>query len=122
VHEEVSERVAEAKIMWIELICEDEAIIENNIRVTKLNNPDYVGQDPNQAFADFTTRIAQYTKVYETLDYRTEPYLSYIKSFDAGSRVETFNIRGLKQSKIVSFVSHIHTFPRAVYLCRTGES
>jgi 6-phosphofructo-2-kinase len=70
--------------------------VENNIRVAKLNNPDYAGQDPEQAVQDFKARIQQYLKCYEPLDWRAEPNISYIKSFNAGNRVEMVKVRGLK--------------------------
>lgn len=74
--------------MWIESICNDESIIEANIRDTKLFSPDYVGKDPQQAVdgevqhfrpvllpwltggvasSDFVQRIAQYKKTYQTV-------------------------------------------------------
>jgi hypothetical protein len=35
--------------MWVELICDDESIIEENIRETKLTSPDYAGVEPEAA-------------------------------------------------------------------------
>ena len=34
------------KIIWIESILKDEALIEKNIRAVKINYPDYNGVDP----------------------------------------------------------------------------
>jgi hypothetical protein len=42
----------------VESICTDEAIINKNIRDTKLFSPDYYGWQPDAAVADFKRRIA----------------------------------------------------------------
>ena len=34
------------QLVWIESICNDDKIIENNIRSSKLTSPDYEGVDP----------------------------------------------------------------------------
>jgi len=36
--------------MWVESICNDESIIENNIKLTKLSSPDYKQTDPETVF------------------------------------------------------------------------
>jgi hypothetical protein len=67
--------------MWIESICDDDQIIETNIRKTKLSSPDYKDVETElvfefyvlqtnpmiQATQDFKARIAQYNKRYEEL-------------------------------------------------------
>jgi hypothetical protein len=35
------------KLIWIESMCSDEAILEETIKRNKLNSPDYAGVDPD---------------------------------------------------------------------------
>ena len=110
------------KVLWVESICDNPEILASNLR-NKLNNPDYKGVDAEQALEDFRKRIAQYEKVYATVDAdsfttekahnaheeqpddrkiahpeeddrRDESSYSYIKIFDAGERTVTNNIQG----------------------------
>lgn len=52
-------------IIWVESICNDEESIGKNIKQAKMNNPDFVGVDPENVIADFKKRIDNYKKVYE---------------------------------------------------------
>src|SRR5262249_3589426 len=40
-------------VLFVEIICNDPAIIEANVRKNKLNLPDYDGMSPDEAFQDF---------------------------------------------------------------------
>ena len=44
-------------MLFCEIICDDPKIIDKNIVLTKLNNPDYKGIDPDKAVTDFKNRI-----------------------------------------------------------------
>ena len=55
------------KIIWVESICTIKKIIEENIIKNKINSPDYVGWNPNEAIEDFRKRIHEYEKAYEPL-------------------------------------------------------
>src|SRR5580700_1274531 len=77
----VAARCREKKIplVFIESICNDEAVVDANVRETKLTMPDYAGVDPEEAVRDFRARIAHYERVYEPLD---DDDGSYIKIID----------------------------------------
>ena len=36
------------KLVWVESICDEPETIEKNIRKAKVNNPDYVGEEPER--------------------------------------------------------------------------
>ncbi|QQR92003.1 MAG: 6-phosphofructo-2-kinase/fructose-2,6-bisphosphatase [Myxococcales bacterium] len=108
-----------AHVVFIESICDDQDVIENNIRETKLRSPDYVGFDEEEAVRDFRARIAHYEKAYETID---ENVLSFIKLINGGRRVVINNIDGYLPSRVVYFLMNIHTVPRPIWLLRHGES
>lgn len=66
--------------MWVESICDEPETIEKNIRKAKVNNPDYVGEEPERVvkiiksrekfkifkvIQDFLKRIDNYKSAYE---------------------------------------------------------
>uniref|UniRef100_A0A8B9MDA1 6-phosphofructo-2-kinase/fructose-2,6-biphosphatase 1 n=1 Tax=Accipiter nisus TaxID=211598 RepID=A0A8B9MDA1_9AVES len=110
------------KVLFIESICDDPAIIEENIKQVKLSSPDYKGRAQEEAVADFLKRIECYKATYEPLDEQLDSGLSYIKIFDVGSRYLANRVQGHIQSRIVYYLMNIHVTPRAIYLSRHGES
>lgn len=60
-------------------------MIQNNIRLTKLNNPDYVTMNPEDATRDFLGRIKMYEEVYQKID--LDENLSFIKLINIGEDV-----------------------------------
>lgn len=106
------------RVIFIESLC-DEATVEANVRATKLDSPDYVGVDPDEAVADFRARIAHYAEVYEPVD---ESEGSYIKLIDVGQKVIVNRITGYLPSRLVSFLVNLHNVPRPVWLTRHGQA
>ncbi|KAF9200307.1 Fructose-2,6-bisphosphatase, partial [Haplosporangium sp. Z 27] len=77
------------QVMFIESICEDEALVLHNIMSVKLSSPDYKDMDPEQAVEDFKARIVHYKEAYETI---TEENLTYIKLINHGESL--YNVMG----------------------------
>jgi broad specificity phosphatase PhoE/predicted kinase len=105
--------------MFVESVCTDPAVVEANIRETKLSMPDYAGMDPETAVADFRARIAHYERAYEPLDDDDRPW---VKLVDVGHRVVVNEVQGYFPSRIVFFLSNLHITPRRIVLLRHGES
>jgi 6-phosphofructo-2-kinase/fructose-2,6-biphosphatase 2/6-phosphofructo-2-kinase/fructose-2,6-biphosphatase 4 len=121
--EVMKEKLESHSLMWIESICNDEKIIETNIRMTKLSSPDYKDVDPEIATMDFRQRIDQYKKKYQELSKEGDGEdTSYIKLYDVGSQFIMNNITGYIESKVVSFLMNLHITPRPIYFTRHGES
>ncbi len=118
---EIRERCEAAglKVAFVETICDDRAVIERNVRQTKLHSPDYVGQDPEAAVSDFLKRIAHYERVYETID---DSEGRYVKVIDEGHKVVVQGIDGNILSRVVFFLMNLRTRTRSMYLVRHGES
>ncbi len=118
---EIRERcVADGRdVVFIELLNDDPAVIEANLRETKLSSPDYAHLDPEQAVRDFRQRIAHYESAYQTLD---ESEGAYVKIADRGRRVEMNEIDGYLPARIVSFLTNLHVSTRPIWLTRHGES
>mmetsp|Transcript_21409 Transcript_21409/g.44532 ORF Transcript_21409/g.44532 Transcript_21409/m.44532 type:complete len:530 (+) Transcript_21409:125-1714(+) len=106
------------KVIFLESICDQTELIEQNIKNIKVNTPDYKDVDPDKAFEDFQKRRNMYSNVYETLDKVDGPYMKVINS-------ETFivhSVRGFLPQKVVHFVMNLHLLPRVFYLSRHGQS
>ncbi|TYJ41733.1 hypothetical protein E1A91_A03G041400v1 [Gossypium mustelinum] len=110
------------KIIFLETICNDERIIERNIRLKIQQSPDYAEEPDFEAgLQDFTTRLANYEKAYEPVDEG-----SYIKMIDMasghGGQIQVNNISGYLPGRIVFFLVNTHLTPRPILLTRHGES
>ncbi|WP_438017588.1 6-phosphofructo-2-kinase/fructose-2,6-bisphosphatase [Sorangium sp. So ce315] len=106
-------------VVFIESICNEESIIETNVRETKLRSPDYQGVDPEAALRDFRARIAHYARAYEPLG---EPEKSYIKIIDVGRQVVLNRIHGYLPARLVPLLMNMHLTPHPIWLTRHGES
>ncbi|GAB7346102.1 hypothetical protein MBLNU457_4859t1 [Dothideomycetes sp. NU457] len=107
--------------MFVESKCDDEELIMSNIREVKLTSPDYKGQDPEIAAADFRNRIRNYEKVYQTID-EDESELTYCKLIDVGHQVIINRIKDYLQSRVIYYLMNLHIKPRSIWLSRHGES
>ena len=106
-------------VVFVESVCEDEAVIASNIRQTKLRMPDYAGVSEDEAVADFRARIAHYERVYEPVD---ESEGSYVRVVDVGRKVVAHRVQGYLPSRLVHFLMNLHVAPRSTWLTRHGES
>lgn len=107
------------KVMFVESICDQDELLENNIRKVKLATPDYRDKDPEWAVADFRRRRANYMKIYEPVE-ETEgcPFIKIINSH----KFIVKDIRGYLPLKVVHFLMNLHTLPRTFFLTRHGQS
>ncbi|URE07697.1 6-phosphofructo-2-kinase [Musa troglodytarum] len=110
------------EIIFLETICNDERIIERNIRLKIQQSPDYAEEPDFQAgMLDFKERLANYEKAYEPVEEG-----SYIKMIDMvsgqGGQIQVNNISGYLPGRIVFFLVNTHLTPRPILLTRHGES
>ena len=75
------------KLFFIESICNDDAIIESNIKEVKTASPDYTNFTEDRVLDDFKKRIGHYNEKYQTLDENFEPDYSFMKIIDGGTKV-----------------------------------
>lgn len=113
----------ELKVLFLESICSDPAIIESNIRL-KLSGPDYHSMDPEVALKDFVGRLHNYEKAYETIDDADEeiPGFQYVKMIDVGKKVVSYNVQGFLASQTVYFLLNFNLCERQIWITRHGES
>ncbi|KAJ4789338.1 hypothetical protein LUZ62_021395 [Rhynchospora pubera] len=110
------------KVIFLETICNDERIIERNIRLKIQQSPDYAEEPDYEAgLRDFKERLVNYEKVYEPVQEG-----SYIKMIDMvsgqGGQLQVNNISGFLPGRIVFFLVNTHLTPRPILLTRHGES
>lgn len=109
-------------LLFVESICDDEEVLKRNY-LLKLKNDDYKGMDPATALEDFSSRVAQYERVYETLqDDENQGAISYIKLINVGQKLITRNCAGFLASQIAFHLQNVHIQPRRIYLTLTGET
>ncbi|XP_034241856.1 6-phosphofructo-2-kinase/fructose-2,6-bisphosphatase isoform X3 [Thrips palmi] len=112
------------KLFFVESVCDDPKIIEQNIMEVKVNSPDYknMNMDMDSVLKDFLMRIEHYQERYEPLEENREKDLSFMKIYNTGEKVVVHKHEGHIQSRIVYYLMNIHIVPRTIYLTRHGES
>ncbi|GIX96425.1 hypothetical protein CDAR_113981 [Caerostris darwini] len=110
------------KLFFIESLCDDEIIIEANLKEVKVKSPDYKNRDVDEALTDFISRIEHYQKVYEPLSEKAENMYSFMQIYNAGQKVFVHRHQGHIQSRIAYYLMNIHINPRSIYFTRHGES
>ncbi|XP_041782121.1 6-phosphofructo-2-kinase/fructose-2,6-bisphosphatase isoform X3 [Anopheles merus] len=110
------------KLFFVESVCDDPSIIEQNIMEVKVSSPDYRNMNMDEALSDFRLRIEHYQERYEPLSEELEKDLSYMKIYNTGEKVVVHKHEGHIQSRIVYYLMNIHITPRTIYLTRHGES
>ena len=110
---------AGVRMLFIENVCDDQDMIERNIRATKLGSPDYAGEDPDEAVRDFRARIAHYDKAYQPL---TEEEGSFIKLINGGDTVIVHKNQGYLAGRVLSFLMNLRHDSPPIWLTRHGES
>ena len=106
-------------VLFVEIICDDAALIEANVRRNKLGLPDYAGMTADEAFRDFQARIEQYARTYLPVQ---DDEGSYVKVIDAGRQVISHRIEGYLSSRLAFFLMQIRPTERPIWLSRHGES
>jgi broad specificity phosphatase PhoE/predicted kinase len=107
------------QVVFVESICEDESVVDANVRDNKLHSPDYLDVEPEQAVDDFRARIAYYESTYEPVDGADR---SFIKIIDVGRQVVVNRMEGYLSARLMFFLMNIHPARRKIWLTRHGES
>ncbi|EIW72084.1 hypothetical protein TREMEDRAFT_26324 [Tremella mesenterica DSM 1558] len=121
--DKIRQRVARdpnLQLLFLESVCTDPAVIAANVALkVQSGDPDYAGMSREEAERDFLSRIAQYERVYQSIE---EPGISFCRIFNVGQRVFMNLIQGYLQSRIAFYLMNLHLKPRSIYLSRHGES
>jgi 6-phosphofructo-2-kinase / fructose-2,6-biphosphatase 3 len=90
--------------MFIESICNDEAVLEANYRAKMRYSPDYSGMPPENALSDFKRRIQKYLDVYETIDDRRLHYIKVVDMVTGRGYMDVNRISGERGGDMLVFV------------------
>lgn len=105
--------------IFVESLCNDEELLEENFRFKVQNSPDFKGMTEDEAIADLRTRVQKYEEQYETIN---NDAMSYIKVFNLSSKLLVNHIYGRMAKVIVPSLMSWNIGSRAVYLCRSGHT
>ncbi|KAH8593259.1 6-phosphofructo-2-kinase-domain-containing protein [Bisporella sp. PMI_857] len=118
----IKEREPKLGILFVESVCEDEKLLEANMRL-KLRGPDYKDKDPESSYEDFKLRVAAYESAYEPLgEYEEKNNMQYIKMIDVGRKVVHHQLSGFLAGGIASYLSTFNLSPRQIWITRHGKS
>ena len=109
-------------MFFVESLCDDNKIIDSNIREVKITSPDYASYNKDQVYDDFVERIKHYEKQYQTIDEQLETSYSFLKIYNAGSKFTVHKHEGHIQSRIVYYLMNVKITPRTIYLTRHGKN
>uniref|UniRef100_A0A7S1QC40 6-phosphofructo-2-kinase domain-containing protein n=1 Tax=Neobodo designis TaxID=312471 RepID=A0A7S1QC40_NEODS len=114
---------ANARLMFIESVCTRQDVIRENILRAKFGNKDFAHvSNPSEVIDSFNRRIKQYEKVYQTLDDKFEPDLSYIRILNVKETVQLHNVSGIIPTRVANFLLNLHPVAFPIYVCRHGET
>jgi 6-phosphofructo-2-kinase/fructose-2,6-biphosphatase 4 len=106
--------------LFIESSCDDQRIIEENVRSVKISSPDYIGWSDEDAVRDYLARINARIPVFETM---SEEDLHWIKMINAGERVVVNHCKfGYLSQRIVFYILNLHIKSRQTYFARAGST
>lgn len=119
VHEQAQSRgFKDYNILFLESICNDKNIIEQNMML-KLNGPDYKDQDDKQAaLDDFKQRLSNYETVYETVSTKElchDARCQYMKIIDIHN-LRSFNIQGFLPIMLNNFLQHYNITQKKIWI------
>ena len=87
------------KLLFVESICNDDTIIESNIKEVKTASPDYSNFSEDRVLDDFKKRIGHYQEKYQSLDESFESDFSFMKIYEFGTKVIVHKQQGHIQSR-----------------------
>ncbi|GBG34869.1 6-phosphofructo-2-kinase/fructose-2,6-bisphosphatase 2 [Hondaea fermentalgiana] len=105
-----------ASVCFIEVICDDEEVLLENLLSKVRNSPDFMGMDERQALSDLRARIEAYERVYEPVD----EDVSYIKIYNMSSKMLANKIYGRLARSILPYMLSLHVGLRPIYFVRAG--
>jgi 6-phosphofructo-2-kinase / fructose-2,6-biphosphatase 4 len=106
--------------LFIETSCDDQRIIEENVRSVKISSPDYKDWSDEDAVRDYLARINARIPVFESMN---EEDLHWIKMINAGERVVVNQCRfGYLSQRIVFYILNLHIKSRQTYFARAGST
>lgn len=115
-------RFTNKNILFIETVCNMSNILSENIINVKLKNDDYHKLNKSLALEDFKSRVNQYEKVYEKLDFKKDNNISFIQLYNLGEQIKLNKIYEYLPKKISYFMLNLNPATPKIYITRHGQS
>lgn len=106
-------------VVFVESICDDQELLEENYRYKVSSSPDYAGMNKDEALNDLRSRVEKYEAQYETI---TDDSMSYIKVFNLSTKILVNHIYGRMAKDLIPALMAWHIGTRPVFLCRPGQT
>jgi 6-phosphofructo-2-kinase len=106
-------------VVFVESICDDTELLNENFKYKVLNSPDYEGVTPEEAMNDLRVRVQKYEEQYQTI---TDDSLSYIKIFNLSTKLLVNHVYGRMAKELVPAFMAWHIGSRPIFLCRPGQT
>jgi len=106
-------RQTSPRVIFVESICDDARVLEQNMRAKVRASPDFKGMRFDDALRDLKTRLAHYESRYVPV---ADDEGAYIKSYNFSSKVTSHLCFGRMSKTILPFLVALHTDDRPVYL------
>ncbi|KRT82438.1 hypothetical protein AMK59_4315, partial [Oryctes borbonicus] len=113
------------RVMFIECVCEDPIILEQNFKDILKYSVDYRDMATKDALTDLTYKMAHYKAQYESpaLGSQWELPSPMVKVLDAGhGGLVAHGICGVRESKILAYIAVPKPTQQTLYFSRHGES
>lgn len=111
----VAGRLPTAGVVFLEILCNDEEVLEANMENKVRFSPDFAGLSFSDALEDLRARIANYERVYETVQ---DDEGASIKLIDLSSKVIAHACYGRIARNMVPFLMSIHIGARPIWITR----
>lgn len=113
-------RNSQTGVLFLESICDDQELLQENFKVKIATCPDFTGMDREAALEDLRKRIEKYETRYETIEECNHE--SYIKIFNLSSRLVVNHVYGRLAKVVLPAIMAWNTGSRPIFLVRSGET
>ena len=114
----MAKELPQCRVVFVESLCDDEQVIERNLRQKIAMSPDYRDKPFEEALADLRQRIDKYESQYESLS--TQERISFIKLFNLSSQLHINLIYGTIAKSLVPYLMGINISRRPIWLVRAA--
>ena len=104
---------AGARVVFIESICDEQALLDANMLAKVRASPDFKGLSEDSALDDLRKRIENYERAYDTI---ADDEGAYIKLYNLSSKVCANQVFGRMSTRVLPYLTALHIRPRPVYL------
>ncbi|XP_014223062.1 6-phosphofructo-2-kinase/fructose-2,6-bisphosphatase-like isoform X1 [Trichogramma pretiosum] len=107
------------RVLFVECVCEDEALIEANCREILRYSQDYKNVQVAVGLEELRLKIAYYRQLHQPMD---EPYYPRIRLDTASMEMSAIKLSGHIETTVLGYLGGLSLKPHTLYFSRHGES